>query len=88
MEIYREKLASYGIKHAPATMILLAMVEYGLNYSEALQEVADFKQCAPELMHSGLCYWMLVAGIETPAPIWFNKLVDEIINGDDFDDED
>ena len=77
-EKYRVVLGRYGVKHILAVLVLVAMHEFGLSYQQAIREVADFYHDAPEREHSRLCYWLLFAGIETPAPVWFKKMVREV----------
>lgn len=78
MEKCREVLAAHGVRHVMAIMVLLAMTYRGWGYRRALQEAAAFKGIPPEVAHSSICYWMLNAGVETPAPVWFAELVKEV----------
>ena len=59
-------------------MILMAMVEFGKDYEEAVAEVAAFYCDAKERQHSAICYTLLAAGIEMPAARFFDKLYDEV----------
>ena len=45
-------------------MVLLGMVEFGMDYRAALKECAAFKDCAPERLHAELCYDILAADRE------------------------
>lgn len=80
LEKYRQVLGRHGVKHILAVLVLLAMHEYGLSYHGAVEAVAAFYNDAPEREHSRVCYWLLAAGIEEPAPGWFKKRVREVEN--------
>ena len=78
-EVYREILEAHGLRYFPAVLVLLAMYEFGLSYWEALREYAEFRGLmAVEREHSQMCFQMLGAGVETPAPEWFAQLVKEL----------
>lgn len=77
-EKYREKLAECDMCHRGALLVLYAMGEFGYSYDNALKAYAEFRGEAPEILHSVICYHMLCAGVETPAPRWFAQLVKEL----------
>ena len=79
-EKYRVVVGRHRVKHILAVLVLMAMHEYGLSYQRAIEEVAAFYHDAPERKHSQVCYWLLFAGIEEPAPVWFQKRVREVEN--------
>ena len=77
-EKYRELLAAHGVRHRGALLVLYAMGEFGYSYENALNAYAEFRGVAPEPLHSDICFQMLGAGVETPAPRWFAQLVKEL----------
>lgn len=77
-EKYRVVLGRHGLKNRVALMVLYAMCEHGYSYWRAVAEVAAFYGRDKETEHSSLCYWVLAAGIETPLPALFKKLVAEV----------
>lgn len=77
-ERYREVLAAHGMKYRAALLVLYAMAEFGHSYENALDAYAEFRGVAPEIVHSAICFHMLGAGVETPAPRWFAQLVKEL----------
>lgn len=77
-ERYREVLAAHGLRYAPATCVLMCMCEYPMDYWEALAAYADMKGLPVEPLHASMCYEMLGARVETPAPRWFAELVKEV----------
>ena len=68
-------------------MVLLAMCEFGMTYAAALRAVAEFKHCDPETLHSSICYWILVAGMEVHPARWFAGLVKEVEEGRENDED-
>lgn len=77
-EKYRVVLARHGLKNRVALLILYAMREHSISYWRAVAEVAAFYGRDKATEHSSLCYWVLAAGIETPLPALFKKLVREV----------
>ena len=59
-------------------MVLLAMVEFGKDYDEAIAEVAAFHSEAKERQHSAMCFTLLAAGLEVQPRKFFDKVCDEI----------
>jgi hypothetical protein len=78
VEKYREALRRHRIVDICAIMVLLAMVEFGLDYDVAIAEVAAFYGEAKERQHSAMCYTLLAAGIEKQPRKFFDKLCDDI----------
>ena len=77
-EKYWEALRKYRIVDICATMVLLAMVKFGMDYDVAIAEVAAFYGEAKERQHSAMCYTLLAAGIEKQPRRFFDKLCDDI----------
>lgn len=87
MEIYRKVLLRHGVKNAVFTMVLLAMCEYDMGYGAALAAVAEFRGWDREPLHGNVCYWLLAAGIEEHPTRWFARLVKEVKEMEEEDED-
>lgn len=79
----QQVLAKHGISDRACTMVLFAMVDAGLSYTEAVQVWAEYETTGWDAFrwHCELCRVLLLNWVhESPGP-FFDKLAEEVLSG-------